>query len=186
LRNNPSGSPASSKACWKRSPASRVCVACFSVDGGQVGIVPGRDDHDHAQRLAPDHAAEGVAILDHHWRQRFASDIGHVVGAFLDPADLAAIADRAAHLPGNLGHDLVVQGAQPGDPGADQRDPLGQWPRRPVLLRRAGLGHSRINIGPARHRAFHIDLAIDRRDEFQGVCHISLMLSRTRAQPPSR
>ena len=36
----------------------------------------------------------------------------HVARALLDAAELAAIAHRAAHLLGDLGHDLLVHGEQ--------------------------------------------------------------------------
>ena len=45
-------------------------------------------------------------------RQRFGSDTGHILGAFLNAAEFTAVASRAAHLPGQFGNQLVVHLAQ--------------------------------------------------------------------------
>ena len=49
----------------------------------------------------------------------------HVARALLDPAELAAIAHRAAHLLGDLGHHLLVHGEQRIEEGGDLRGALG-------------------------------------------------------------
>ena len=71
------------------------------VDGGEVGIVPRRDDHDDAERLLLHVAAEAVLrVRRQHRGERLLGDLDHVLRAFLDAAELAAIAHRPAHLPG--------------------------------------------------------------------------------------
>jgi hypothetical protein len=54
------------------------------VDRGHVGVVPGRDDEDHAMRLAHDPALEGaVSITIGASASR--GDLGHVVARSLTP-----------------------------------------------------------------------------------------------------
>ena len=107
------------------------------VDRGQERVVPGRDDEDEAERLAGEDAAEAVAVLDHLRRQRALGDPGHVGGALAHAAHLAAVADRAAHLPGELGDEVGVDPVEPGDALLDERDPLGERAGGPGLLRGA-------------------------------------------------
>ena len=114
------------------------------VDRGQERVVPGRD----RRRRRPSgsrarYAAELVAVLDHLRRQRPLGDPGHVGGALAHAAHLAAVADRPAHLPGELGDEVGVDPVEPRHALADQLDPLGERPRRPGLLRGARRGEPR-------------------------------------------
>ncbi len=92
------------------------------VDRRQEGIVPGRDDEDHALRRAFDPPVVAVRAFHDHRGQRLGGDAGHVVGAFVHPAEFAAIADRAAHLPGQFLDHLVGHGVQRGYTRADAGD----------------------------------------------------------------
>ena len=73
--------------------------------------------------------------------------LGHVGGALAHAAHLAAVAHRAAHLPGELGDDVGVDAVEPGDALAHQLDPLGERARGPGLLRRARRGEPGAHVG---------------------------------------
>ena len=123
------------------------------VDGGEIGIVPGRDDEHEADRLALDHAAEArLLVVGWDRLQALLRNRDHVARPLLDPAELAAVAHRAAHLLGDLGHHLLVHGEQRIEEGGDLRSALGNRGVTPCLLRLArgldrridgGLGHDR-------------------------------------------
>ena len=98
------------------------------VDGGEVRIVPRRDDQHDAERLALHIAAEARLLLRHERRQRLLGDRRHVARALLEPALLAAEAHRPAHLPGELRHDLVVHREQ----RVEHRDRRPSRARRPA------------------------------------------------------
>src|SRR6478609_7706102 len=89
--NRPFGIPARSIAIWKRSPASTVCgmleqhrIAGHErrhdgVDGGEIGIVPGRDDEHEADGLALDHAAEArLLVIGRYGLEALLRDRDHV------------------------------------------------------------------------------------------------------------
>ena len=134
------------------------------VDRGQERVVPGGDDEDQAERLARQGAAEAVAVLDHHRGQRGFGDPGHVGGALAHAAHLAAVADRPAHLPGELGDEIGVDPVEPRHALADQLDPLGERPRRPALLRGARGGEPGADAVGRLQRAGGVDAAVHRRD----------------------
>ena len=154
-----------------------------AVDRGQEGIVPGRDDEDHAHRHPAQFAAEGAAIFNHLRGEGFRGDLRHVFGTFAHPAHLAAIAHRAAHHPGQFRHDPVVHGDQRLDAGHDQPDAFIQRPRRPVRLRRVGAGDSRARILGRQHVAGHINLAIDRRYQLDLSRHLDFPFLQARSNP---
>ena len=96
-----------------------------SVDGGEVGIVPGRDHEHDAERLAADEAAEARLRLRLEIGERPRRGGDHVARPLLEAAHLARrVADRAAHLPGDLGRDLVPSCDERVDEGAHQRRAL--------------------------------------------------------------
>ncbi len=137
------------------------------IDGGEVGVVPGRDDEHRADRLAGDITMEAVAVLDDEGSERVFRDRGHVGRPLLDAADLAAIAHRPAHLPGKLRHDLPVHRLQRGDGLIDDGHALRQGPRRPVLLRGFCLSQDRCSLVRCLRLAFRIDAAVNRRNAGQ-------------------
>ena len=128
------------------------------VDRGEVRIVPGRDHHHDAERLARDEAGEAGLVgelLER--RERRLGDRDHVARALLDAALLAAEADRPAHLPGELGHDLVVHLRAAHRPSC-RRAPRARRPspRATRAARRLRAGHRRVDLGAARHRPLGI------------------------------
>lgn len=88
-----------------------------SVNGCHVRIVPRGYDQNHSMWHSLDDAAEVVAVLDLDIGERVLRDTRHVAGAFVKTAELATVADRAAHLVGKFRHDLIVHFAHIGDPG---------------------------------------------------------------------
>jgi hypothetical protein len=58
-------------------------------------------------RFALDAALETGAVLDDERRQRIGGNRRDIVGALVEALVFTAIADRPAHLPGKLRHDLV-------------------------------------------------------------------------------
>jgi hypothetical protein len=108
------------------------------IDRGHVGVVPRRDHEDDAMRLAQDPPLEGGAGLDDERRQRLPRDRGHVVRALVEAPELAAVLHRPAHLPGELGHDLLAHRVEPRDAREHERDALLERAPGPGLLRLAG------------------------------------------------
>ena len=144
------------------------------VDRGQVGIVPGRDDQDHAERLAPHEAGEAVPRLRAHIGQRLGRHLDHIAGPFLEAGDLArALAARPAHLPGDFLGDLAALGDEGVDRLAKQRLALGNRQMAPGRLRLTGADQGRPDFGRAGQRPLDIDAAVDRRDAFQRFAHAS-------------
>ena len=82
------------------------------VDRCEIRVVPRRDDHDDADRLARDIAAEAILRRRGVRLERLFGQDHHGADALLDAALLAAIADRPAHLPGELERNVVVHGEQ--------------------------------------------------------------------------
>ena len=134
---------------------------CDGVDRGQIRIVPGRDHQHHALRHAGDVAAKGRAVFDHGRGQRPGGDVRHVGRAFRDPAEFAAKSDRAAHLPGQFGHDASFI-APDGRPVAHQRDARVEWAGGPFGLGGAGAGDLEEGGLGVKRGALGIDRAVDR------------------------
>ncbi len=109
------------------------------VHRGQVRIVPGRDDEDHAQRLAAHEAVKpllgpGVDIGEHGGR-----DVYHVAGPLLEAADLSGrMGYRTSHLPADLGGDLAAVGYERVHGASEQRLTLADRHALPSLLRGPG------------------------------------------------
>ncbi len=141
------------------------------VDGGQIGIIPGRDDQDKAVRFTVYAAFEGVAVLDDQRGQGVLGNVGHVVGAFVDAAEFAAVADRPAHHVRDFKRRVVGHVAQRGDTGAHQVDAVRKGARGPVGLCGAGADDGVADRFDAGGRAGREGRAVDGRDAFQGVAH---------------
>jgi hypothetical protein len=156
------------------------------VDRCHVGVVPGRDDEDHTMRLAHDPALELCRVLDLDRRQRPRGNLGHVVAALVDAAELAAVAHRPAHHPGQFRHDFVAHLVETRDTGLDQCDTLFQRPSGPVLLRlaRPRDGGCRI-IVQAHDRTLGIDRTVNRRYQFQ-TAHCLVSFDRPEPMPGQR
>ena len=140
------------------------------VDGGEVGIVPGRDHHDHAEGLARHVAAEArlrVARID--GLQRFFRDVDHVFRALDDAALLAAVAHRAPHLPGEFGHDLVVHGKKRVEEGQRITASLGDRHQRPLCLRGLGALDRGVDGLVRGDRSLGIGRAVDGGFDLDGV-----------------
>ena len=153
------------------------------VDRGHVGVVPGCDDKNDAVGHAPDEAAEPFVVGHLDIGQRIFRDPAHVNRALLETAELAAVAHRPAHLPGEFGDDLVVHRPHGGDPGEHEVDALAKRARGPDGLR--VLRACRRLAGGVRGErvAFDDDRSVDRRDAAQ-YCH-GQALSKPRATSQS-
>ena len=173
-------------------------VACHQgghdrVDCGEIGIVPGRDDEHEAERLARHEAAELIlgAGFDESERLR---DRDHMAGPLLEAAQLAcAVADRTAHLPSELGHDLVAHGKHGVDGREAEPGSLGDRRPPPVAPRGAGHRQRRFDLGAAVRLPLRIDASIDRRDATDHLryslklrCPALLTIARSRASIPNR
>ncbi len=108
-----------------------------AVHGDQVGIVPGRDRQDDAERLAADEAREALARSSLDVRQRFRGDVDHVACPLQRAAHLAGRKpDRPAHLPGQFQRDGVAPCLEFLAELAADRRPGGQARHAPRPLRR--------------------------------------------------
>ena len=92
---------------------------CNRVDCGHAWIVPRRDHEDGSVWFMHNSALEVSTVLDDIRLKRGLGDPGHVVGAFLEAAELATVPDRAAHLPGQFRNDLRIGGAEARNPVKD-------------------------------------------------------------------
>lgn len=104
-----------------------------------------------------DDAAEVVAVLDLDIGERVLRDTRHVAGAFVKTAELATVADRAAHLVGKFRHDLIVHFAHIGDPGLHKGNAVVQRARRPIGLRRLGAGDGGVSRVSSEGRTLSVD-----------------------------
>ena len=201
LWNRPLGRPARRNASAMRSPTSSVCAACFrmmalpassaghdGVDRGEIGIVPRRDHHHDADRLARDIAAEARLLRRVIRLERLLGERHHGADALLDAALLAAIADRPAHLPGELHGDVVVHREQRIEKGEHVARALGDRNGPPFGQRGAGRRQRSLDLGVARDRPLGIDRAVDGRDDlhcFRHVPRMHLNIARNRASAPN-
>ncbi len=151
------------------------------VDRGHVGIVPRGHDQDDAHRLALDHPFERAAVFDEIGLERVFGDRGHVEGALVEATEFAAIADRAAHLVGQLvGHavdrlaDIVVCLEH-------EIDALLHRTRGPILLCGAGAGGGGKGRLFAQRLAFEIDRSVDRRNTADNLAHVRPFQNRGRS-----
>jgi len=132
------------------------------VNRRHVGVVPGRHDEDDAMRLALDPALELVTLFDDKRRQRIGSDRGDIVGALVEALVFAAITDRAAHLPGKLGHDDVGHFIEPCDALQHQLNTVFQRALCPGLLRLARTRNGLFRRLQRKRRALGVNRSVDR------------------------
>jgi hypothetical protein len=144
------------------------------VDRRHVGIVPRRHDQHDADGQPADVAGEGGVLADMNVGQRLFSDRRHVGGAFLDAAELAAIAHGPAHHVRQLRDDLVVHRAQGGDAGANELDPLLQRAGGPFLLGGLQAGGEGLRLVMGQAGTLREDRSVDRRDAGQGLGHVGV------------
>jgi hypothetical protein len=131
---------------------------------GQVRIVPRRDDEDDALRLALDPAVEAVGALGNRGRQRLRGDGGRVGSAPFHAAELAAVADGAAHLPGELLHEAVPGVGEGRNAGHDPGDALVEGAERPTASAWPSPASRRCRGLRGQGEARGIDPPVDGRD----------------------
>jgi hypothetical protein len=107
------------------------------VDRGEIRVVPWSDDHDDADRLAHDIAAESIRRRRGVGLKRLFSQDHHGADALLNATLLAAIADWPAHLPGELERNVVVHGEQRIEKGQHVAPALGHRNLTPLWECRA-------------------------------------------------
>ena len=139
------------------------------VDRGHVGVVPRRHDEDDAMGHPLDIALERGVLAHGDIGQSLLRNRGHVAGAFVEAAKLAAVAHGAAHHAGQFGHDLVIHGPHGGDTRQNEFDPLGHRAGGPGRLRRAGAVHQGTAGRCFKRGALGENRAVDRRDAFQNA-----------------
>ena len=151
-------------------------VACHQrrndrVDGGQVGIVPRRDDQHGAERLALDQAPETSLRARIDRLQRFGSDGDHVARALLEAAQFTgAVAHRPAHLPCQFRHDFVAHRQHRIDRVAAECGAFGQRAPLPLRLRLGGCAQGMVDLCRAGAASFNVDQSIDRGNAVGSVC----------------
>ncbi len=142
------------------------------VDRRQIGIVPRRDHHHHAERIPLHIAAEAILRVRCHDRlERLFGDLDHVLRALPDAAELAAVAHRPAHLPGEFRHDLLRPGDESLEEGEHQLAAFRDRRPRPRRLRGSRSFNGGVDSLVGRNRPLGIDRAIDGRfqsDRVQG------------------
>ena len=153
------------------------------VDRGEIRIVPRRDDHDDADRLARDIAAEPVFRRRGVGLKRLLSQDHHGADALLDAALLAAIADGPAHLPGELHRNVVVHGEQRIEKRQHVAPALSHGNLPPRRQRPARRRDGRGDLGVAGNRPLGIDRAIDRGDDLYDFWHWLLPDTYERSKP---
>ena len=126
--------------------------------------------HD-AERLARDVAAEAGLLRRVVGLERLLGDRHHGADALLDAALLAAIADRPAHLPGELRRDLVVHREQRVEKGEHVTPALGDRHGPPLGQRGAGRETARVDLGVAGDRPLGVDRAVDGGDDLDAFGH---------------
>ncbi len=144
------------------------------VDRGEIGIVPGCDDHHHAHRLARDIAPEARLLRRVVGLKRLLGQRHHGARALFGAALLAAIADGPSHLPGKFRGDVVVH-RQQGVEKSEHVTPALRDRRGPPL--RQGRSRRRqggVDGGVAGNGSLGIDRAVDRGDDLHAVGHLRL------------
>ena len=154
-----------------------------SVDRGEIRIVPRRDHHHHADRLARDVAAEAGLLRRVIGLERLLGERRHGAYALLDAALLAAIADRPAHLPGELHGDVVVHRQERVEKGEHVTPALGTGTALHFGSAARARRHARLDIGIARNRALGIDRAVDGGDDLHTVGHWFFGETQDRSKP---
>ncbi len=94
------------------------------VNCRHVRIVPGRDNQHGAMGFAPDIAMKRRAVFDLDGRKPFFRKIRHHPGTLVHAPELAAVAHRPPHLPGQFFDDVVIHVTQTGNAVADPLNPV--------------------------------------------------------------
>ncbi len=149
------------------------------IDGGEVGIIPGRHHRDDAERNPLDPALEAGLGRGHHGGERFRGRLEHVARAFLEAAHLARrVANGAAHLPGDFGGNVGGLGDEGIDGLAQGLAACIQRQGRPGRLRRAGHFKRAIDARRGLERAFDVNAAVDGTNGLQCLAHLLQMISK--------
>ena len=132
------------------------------VHGREIGIVPRCQHQDDAKRLA----AKPFLRIEHDVRQRAFRDADHVAGAFLEPAAnlQRALRERPAHLPRQLGRELVGTRDHRLHGAPAYRGPLIDRNVFPASLSTGGPVEHSIDVGGRRQLELRIDGAVNGAD----------------------
>src|SRR5262249_52961533 len=99
-------------------------------------------------------------------------DRHHVPGTLFKPAHLAwRLADRPAHLPGDLLCDLLLAGDERLDEARDECCALREWHLLPLCVCRAATLQDAVEVSIGRQRSFDVDPPVDRGDGFLCFSH---------------
>ena len=133
-----------------------------SIDGRQVGIIPGRDDGDHAQWHTLDLAFEARLLAGFDGRERCRRNSQHVARPLLETANLAGrMPNRAPHLPSDLAGNLSGLGSESVDRSREHLAAARERQRAPGRLRAPGGIERPVDARGRLERPFDVDPAID-------------------------
>ena len=142
------------------------------VHRGEIRVVPRRDHERDAERHLADEPREARLVADRQVRERVARHFDHVAGALLESGHLARrVADRPAHLPGELPCDLVALRDEGVDRATQNGRALGDRNAAPLRLGSSGAFQGGRDLAVARQRPLGVDLPVDRRDHLDSVAH---------------
>ncbi len=127
------------------------------VDGGEEGIVPGGDHQDEAGGR-PSHRPAGSRDEG---RQGDRGQLDHRQNPLRQGALLAAVADRPAHLPCDLGDDVGVQSLHRGEETEHRRTPFVEGGPGPFEPRPARVGQGAVDLAVRRQPPPRIFAAVD-------------------------
>ena len=143
-----------------------------AVHRRQIRVVPGRNHERHAKRDAANEPREPGLFAHLHVGQRLIGHGDHVAGALFEPAHLVRrVADRPAHLPGELGGDLVPSGNERVDGPAQGGRALRDRNPAPLRLGSSGPLQRGGDLAIACQRPLDIRPAVNRRDHPDPVAH---------------
>ena len=135
------------------------------IDGGEIGIVPGRDGQDKAERRALDRSLKALFLWELNVGERLVGDRDHIARPFGEASQLAAaVTHRAAHLDAEFRRDLGFHRQHRVDCGGAQPRPFVQRRMRPFALRGSRVFEAPGDMGVARAHAANHFAAVDRRN----------------------
>ena len=136
-----------------------------AVHGDEIGIIPGGNGKDDAERFAAQEAIEAGFRPDVDVAQRFAGDRDHVPGALQRAAHLArCVADGPSHLPAQLIGDLVAPRLERLTETRQDGRALCERQLAPIALRQPCAIEGGIDVGSGRERSLDVDAAVDGGD----------------------
>jgi len=157
------------------------------VDRGQVGIIPRCDDQHGTQRLAFYLSLEAGFWAGIDRRQRFRRDGDHVARTLFETAQFSgAIAHRAAHLPGQLGHDFVAHGDHRIYRRRTKSSSLGQRPAFPFQLRLVRGSQRSLDVRWLGSLPLCVDQSVNGGNQLDRSAHVVLSTVQSRAGVPNR